>query len=97
MELIVGSYIDNVKCENFKDPETGRVRVRPLPDQGLATNLVIECSRVEREKHPLGTQFITSDVKVCMKPDGRRYLRARDQIITKLIGILSFIILALYL
>lgn len=84
MELIVGNYIDNIKCENFIDPETGRIRVRPLPDQGLPTNLVIECSKVERESHPIGTKFITADVKVCIKPDGRIYLRARDQVITKI-------------
>ena len=84
MEMIIGNYIENVKCENFKDPETGRIRVRPQPNQGLPTNLVIECSRVERERHPLGSKFITADVKICVKPDGRNYLRARDQIITKI-------------
>lgn len=84
MVLIIGNCIDNIKCEKFKDPETGRIRVRPLPDQGLPTTLVIECSRSEREKHPLGTQFITIDVKVCVKPDGRVYLRARDQVIMKI-------------
>jgi hypothetical protein len=84
MELIVGNYIDNVKCENFKDPETGRIRVRPLSGQGLSTHLVIECSKYERERHPIGTKFMAADVKVCVKPDGRIYLRARDQMITKI-------------
>jgi len=84
MDLIVGNYIENVQCENFIDPETRRIRVRPLPDQGLSTNLVIECSKYERERHPIGTKFITADVKVCVKPDGRIYLRARDQVIMKL-------------
>src|SRR5690606_35302543 len=54
-----------------KDPETGRIRVRPLPGQGLPTNLVIECSKHERERYPLGTKFMAVDVKVCSKPDGR--------------------------
>lgn len=84
MELIIGNYIESVKCENFKDPETGRIRVRPLPDQGLSTKLVIECSKFERERYPLETKFITADVKVCVKPDGRIYLRARDQMIVKI-------------
>lgn len=84
MELIIGNYIRNVKCESFIDSETARIRVRPLPDQGLSTDLVIECSKVERELHPVGTKFITDDVKVCTKPDGRIYLRARDQMIHKI-------------
>lgn len=81
MELHVGEYIDNVKCENYLDPWTNRIRVRPLPNQGIPTNLVIECSKYERERHPLGTHFYTIDVKVCIKPNGRLYLRAKDQMI----------------
>lgn len=84
MELIIGNYIENVKCESFKDPETGRIRVRPLSDQGIPVKYLIECSKDERERYPLGTKFITKDVKVCQKPDGRIYLRARDQMITKI-------------
>jgi succinate dehydrogenase/fumarate reductase-like Fe-S protein len=84
LNLNLGDYIENVKCENFLDPETGRIRVRPLQNQGISTDLMIECSRFERERHPLGTRFITEDVKVCIKPDGRIYLRARDQKITKI-------------
>ena len=82
--LIVGNYIDNIECENFLDPETGRIRVRPLPGQGLPTNLVIECSRSERERYPLGTRFRTDNVKICTKPDGRIYLRASGQWIYKI-------------
>jgi hypothetical protein len=84
MELIIGNYINNVKCESFIDPETAKIRVRPLPNQGLPTNLVIECSKSERERYPVGTKFTTADVKVCTKPDGRVYLRARDQMIHKI-------------
>lgn len=83
-KLAVGSYINNVKCESFLDPETSRIRVRPLSGQDLPTNLVIECSKFERDKHPVGTKFITENVKVCVKPDGRIYLRAKDQMIIKL-------------
>jgi hypothetical protein len=84
MELIIGNYIENVCCESFLDPETNRIRVRALPNRALPNNLLIECSRDEREKHPIGTRFRTIDVKVCKKPDGRIYLRARDQIINKI-------------
>lgn len=84
MDLIIGNQIQNFKCESFKDPETNRIRVRPLPGQGVPTDLVIECSKDERERHPLGTKFSTVNVKICVKPNGRIYLRAKDQMIYKL-------------
>jgi hypothetical protein len=84
MELIIGDSFENIKCESFKDPETSRIRVRPLPNQGLSTELFIECSKLERERYPLGTKFITIEVKVCTKPDGRIYLRAKDQQIERI-------------
>lgn len=43
--LIVGNYIKNIKCESFLDVETNRIRIRPLNDQGIPTDLVIECLR----------------------------------------------------
>ena len=82
--LIIGNYIDNVKCESFLDPETNRIRVRPLPNQGLPTKMVLECLKSIREAYPPGTQFKTENVKVCKKPDGRIYLRAKDQMIYKI-------------
>ena len=82
--IIVGNTHDNIKCESFKDSETSRIRVRPLPGQGLPTNLVVECSSKERKAHPEGTKFITENVKVCKKTDGRIYLRAKDQRIIKI-------------
>lgn len=84
MELIIGNTYEKIKCESFKDPEAGRIRVRPLPGQGLSTNLLIECSSSERKTHPINTQFITESVKVCKKTDGRIYLRAKDQKITSI-------------
>ncbi|WP_339614643.1 hypothetical protein [uncultured Winogradskyella sp.] len=66
------------------DPETSRVRVRPLEGQGLPTNILIECSSEERKSHPVGTKFKTENVKVCKKTDGRIYLRAKDQWICKI-------------
>ena len=29
-DLVVGNVFENVICESFKDPETGRLRVRPI-------------------------------------------------------------------
>jgi len=82
--LVIGDIIDDVMCESFKDPETGRIRVRPLSGQGLPTKSLIECSSTERKAHPVGTKFKTENVKVCKKTDGRIYLRAKDQMIYKL-------------
>lgn len=82
--LIVGTYRSNIKCENFLDPETNRIRVRPLPGQNLPVYLVIECSRSIREAYPLGTVFLAKTVKICDKPNGRIYLRAEDQMIYKI-------------
>ncbi|WP_418637581.1 hypothetical protein [Winogradskyella sp.] len=82
--LVIGEVLENIKCESFKDPETGRIRVRPLEGQGLPTKLLIECSSEERKAHPVGTTFKTESVKVCKKSDGRVYLRAKDQWISKI-------------
>lgn len=82
--LVIGDIIDDVKCESFKDPETGRIRVRPVPGQGVSTKLLIECSSNERKAHKIGTKFKTDNVKVCKKTDGRIYLRAKDQMIYKI-------------
>lgn len=76
--------IGELKCESFIDPETGRIRVRPLANQSLPTKIVIECSSSERKAHPVGTKFRTENVKVCKKSDGRIYLRAKGQMIYKL-------------
>lgn len=80
----LGNYMENVTCESFLDPETSRIRVRPIQGQGLPTTLVIGCSKKEREEYPIGTLFIAESVKVCKKPDGRMYLRAKNQVINKI-------------
>lgn len=78
-KLIIGDYYYNILCESFIDPETHRIRVRPLPDQDVPTHLVIECSRKTREENPVGTVFSAESVKVCVKERGRIYLRAKGQ------------------
>ena len=70
----------NVNCESFLDPETKRIRVRPTSDHHLH-HMVIECSRSIRNQYPIGTKFYCEEVKICKKPDGREYLRAKDQMI----------------
>lgn len=80
----LGDIYENIVCESFKDPETSRIRVRPTSGQNLPTKLLIECSKHERNSHPVGTKFMTDYVKVCQKSDGRIYLRAKEQMIYKI-------------
>jgi hypothetical protein len=77
----IGDIYINLECESFLDKQTNRVRVRPLQNQNIETNIVIECSREVREVNPIGTKFYCEEAKVCKKTDGRLYLRAKDQMI----------------
>lgn len=81
--LTIGNYIENVKCESFLDPSTGRIRIRPLPQQGLSTDLVVESLKTFRDinRYPLGSIFIAKRVKICQKEIGRIYLRADNQML----------------
>lgn len=81
--LVIGNTFSNVLCESFLDPETNRVRVRSLGDSNIPTGILVECLKSIREQYPVGTQFYATEIKVCKKPDGRIYLRAKDQIIYK--------------
>jgi hypothetical protein len=81
INMEIGNVYKNIGCESFLDKETNRIRVRPSRDQAFPINIVIECSRAIRESHPIGTKFYCKEVKVCKKPEGRIYLRAKDQMI----------------
>ena len=82
--LVIGNYIDSLKCESFLDPETLRIRVRPIKGQELPTTMVIECSKKKREAHSIGTLVKGETVKVCKKPDGRFFSRAIEKMIFKI-------------
>lgn len=84
MKLIIGQYIENIKCESFLDKETNRIRIRPLPGQIVPSNLLIECLKIYREQYPLGTRFVSKNVKVCKKVSGRVYLRSEGQLLEKI-------------
>lgn len=83
--LTVGNYIENLLCESFFDHEAGRVRIRPLDGQDIPVDIKIECFKEYRNTnvYPLGTQFIAETAKVCIKPTGGIYLRAKDQVLTR--------------
>lgn len=84
MKLIIGTYIDNIKCESFLDKKTNRIRVRPLPNQIVPDTIVIECLKKFREQYKVGTHFIAENVKICKKTNGYLYLRAKNQLLTKI-------------
>lgn len=79
--MILGNYYDNVLGQSFIDPETSGLRVRSLGNRTIPDGLLIECSKIIRKEHPVGTIFRTENVKVCVKRSGRLYLRAKDQMI----------------
>lgn len=81
-KLLVGDYFYNIKCELFYDRLTYRNRVRPLPNQGVPTDLFVECLKSIRKQYPIGTIFIAKSLKVCNKEGIGFYFRAENQIIT---------------
>ena len=76
----VGDQLQGVTLETFVDPETARVRVRPV--DGLLGGMRVEFPKGLRAKHPVGTQFSASvkvsqkTNKVSGKPLGRPHLIA---------------------
>ena len=82
-KLSIGTYYRNILCESFLDPDTNRIRVRPLVNQVVPPSIFIECSKSIREGYPLGTKFKALGVTVCKKQTGRLYLRADNQKIYK--------------
>lgn len=62
----------------FLESRTNRVRVRTIGDSDIPAGILVECLKSIREQYPAGTQFYATEIKVCKKPDGRIYLRAKD-------------------
>lgn len=79
LQTELGNTYKNVQCQSFIDPETGRLRVRTWKNSALPDGLMVECSKITRERYPVGTIFTAIEVKVCIKPGGRIYVRAKDQ------------------
>lgn len=75
----IGNTYPNVQCQSFIDPETGRLRVRTWQNTALPDGLLVECSKAIRESYPVGTLFYATEAKVCIKPGGRIYVRAKNQ------------------
>jgi len=63
----------SITVETFIDARTGKVRVRPLPDEGYPPNIVVECPRSVRSQYPVGTRFKIS-AKLTDRDGGQPYL-----------------------
>ena len=82
--LVIGNTYQNVHCESFLESRTNRVRVRTIGvDANIPEGILVECLKSIRDQYPIGTLFYAQEMKVCKKPDGRIYLRAKDQMIYK--------------
>ena len=57
MQLIVGQYFTNIKCESFLDKQTNRIRVRPLENQQVPSTVFIECLKKIREENKVVTSI----------------------------------------
>lgn len=82
--LVIGNSFNNVQCESFLDSATNRVRVQSIGDTNIPAGILVESLRSIRDQYPIGTRFYAEEMKVCKKPDGRIYLRAKEQMIYKL-------------
>ena len=60
---------------NAGEPTSARIRARPIPGQGLSTDMKVECSREMREKYPVGTKILI-DAKITDREGGTPFLYA---------------------
>lgn len=51
MEIIIETF------RAYGEPSASAVRARPLPGQGVSTDLRVECARRIRRDYPVGTCF----------------------------------------
>lgn len=66
------------------DPETNRVRVSIVAEQSAPAGMFVECSKIIRKNHEIGTIF-KMNVKVSRKPQGRLYLHTikKNELLTE--------------
>ncbi len=65
-EIAVGEFHAGIRAQSVWDPTRNRVRVESLEGEGVPAGLLVECSKIVREQHPLGTVF-RLDVRVTSK------------------------------
>jgi hypothetical protein len=70
-------YLDTF-IQSFKLPKGKRIRLKPLPGQLASDNLLVECSREDRLKYPVGTIF-KADLTLVQLPNKKPYLITRHR------------------
>lgn len=86
IDFIIADHRNNqlntiIVVEANLESQTNRVRVRTIGDVTIPKGILVECLKSIRDQYPTGTRFYAQEMKVCKKPDGRIYLRAKDQMI----------------
>jgi hypothetical protein len=70
-------YLDTF-IQSFKLPNGKRIRLKPLPGQLAPDDLLVECSREDRIKYPVGTIF-KADLTLAQLPNRKPYLITRHR------------------
>ena len=69
---------------NPGEPSSAPVRARPLPGQGLSTEMKVEFSRKIRDQHPIGTVFVVEAQVTDAK--GTRFLYSSYQWVCEVVS-----------
>ena len=76
-----------VIVESFRPSSTGGlhgdIHVRPVPGQGLDTNMFVECSKELVNNYEVGTRYLGSKQKLQIKKAAVRFCTAISAGITK--------------
>jgi hypothetical protein len=64
--------------QSFRLPHGKRIRLKPIAGQSVPDDLLVECSREDRLKYPVGTIF-KADLQLIKIPGKKPYLITRHR------------------
>lgn len=70
-------YLDAF-IQSFRLPHGKRIRLKPIAGQAVPDDLLVECSREDRLKYPVGTIF-KADLTLVQLPNRKPYLITRHR------------------
>ncbi len=70
-------YLDTF-IQSFVLPKGKRIRLKPIAGQAVPDDLLVECSREDRLKYPVGTIF-KADLTLVQLPNRKPYLITRHR------------------
>jgi len=70
-------YLDTF-IQSFRLPHGKRIRLKPIAGQSVPDDLLVECSREDRLKYPVGTIF-KADLTLVQLPNRKPYLITRHR------------------